>query len=50
MGGLDVELELSEHDVRRFADDGFLVCERIVDPGTVGALVECYEELFAGRG
>jgi phytanoyl-CoA hydroxylase len=44
-----MELELSEQDVRRFADDGFVVCERIVDPCTVAALVERYEDLFAGR-
>jgi phytanoyl-CoA hydroxylase len=43
------ELELLDEDVERFRADGFIVCDRIIDPATIPALLASFEDLFAGR-
>ena len=41
-------LTLSEDQVARFRDDGFLIVDRIVDPDDARRLADRFEPLFAG--
>jgi hypothetical protein len=41
--------ELDDAQVQAFADDGFVIVERIIDPAVAARALARYEELFAGR-
>jgi len=40
---------VTEKQIERFADDGFLILDRLVDAATVEDLRACYERLFRGK-
>lgn len=42
-------LEISDGQVERFAKQGYLTLERLVDQGTVDRLRLCFDKLFAGE-
>jgi hypothetical protein len=45
----DPQFDLDDSQVQAFADDGFVIVERIIDPGLAARALSRYEELFAGR-
>src|ERR1700689_3778570 len=45
----DRPFELDDSQVQTFAEDGFVIAERIIDPAATTRPLSRYEELFAGR-
>jgi ectoine hydroxylase-related dioxygenase (phytanoyl-CoA dioxygenase family) len=45
----DPPFELDDSQVQAFADDGFVIVERIIDPAAAARALTRYEDLFAGR-
>ena len=45
----DTQFELDDSQVQAFAEDGFVIVERIIDPAAAALALARYEELFAGR-
>ena len=41
--------EITDEELTRFTEDGFVIVERIIDPGEARSLAERYDDLFAGR-
>ena len=42
-------LDFTEADRERYAQDGYLIVNRLIDPACIPALHQAYEELFNGR-
>ena len=42
-------IQLTDDQRRRFAEDGFLILDRFVEPGQVARVVERFEPLFRGQ-
>ena len=45
----DLPFELDDTQAQAFAEDGFVIVERIIDPAAAARALARYEELFAGR-
>src|SRR5690349_8773192 len=47
--GASTVLQLTDEQRRRFAEDGFLILDRFVEPEQVARVVERFEPLFRGQ-